>query len=112
VQSPAPRRLSDLFDLPPALAASLSFPVDLVFDIDDLREAVIADQRARKDALANVPVMRIVLLLVRAPNPDDPAMQAHILALGPLIRELDSTAAYTLIRYVHIGLALGRTGAR
>lgn len=96
----APRRLSELFDLPPELAASLSFPVDLVFDIDDLRQTVIDDQHARDLPYANVEVMRIMLLLVRAPNPDDPAIQARIMALGPLIRVLNKKALHTLIRYI------------
>ncbi len=99
----APRRLSELFDLPLELAASLSFPVDLVFDIDDLRQAVVADQLARDGVLANVEAMRILLLLVRSPVPYDPALEARIVALGPLIgliaRDLGLTAVHTLIRY-------------
>lgn len=66
----------------------------------DLRQTVIDDQHARDLPYANVEVMRIMLLLVRAPNPDDPAIQARIMALGPLIRVLNKKALHTLIRYI------------
>jgi predicted transposase YdaD len=100
----APRRLSALFDLPPELAASLAFPVDLVFEVDDLREVVLADQLARDCTVVYVEAARVLLLLSRASVPFDSGLEARIAALGPqfalIDRELGPTALHTLLRYV------------
>jgi len=107
----APRRLSALFDLPPELATLATFPVDLVFDIDDLREAVLADRLARDAVVAFVEATRAVLLATRSPVPLDPALQARLLALGSHIalieRDLGLSAVHTLIRYVTSALPPG-----
>lgn len=100
----APRRLSELFDLPPELATVGPFPVELVFDVDDLREAVVADRLARDGVLAYVEAARALLLTARSPFPFDPALEVRILALGPLLdlieRDLGPTAVQTLLRYI------------
>lgn len=101
----APRRLSELFDLPPALAASLTFPVDLVFDIDDLREAVLSDVLVRDAAIvAYVEAARVLLLVSRAPVPVEPTLEERIAALesqfATIGRGLGNAALDTLLRYV------------
>jgi predicted transposase YdaD len=100
----APRRLSELLDLPPELAALCSFPVELVFDIDDLRQAIVHDRFARDAIIAFVETARVLLLATRSPIPVDRALMARIVALGPQIdlihRELGPEAVHTLLRYV------------
>jgi predicted transposase YdaD len=100
----APRRLSELFDLPPELAALSIFPVELVFDIDDLRQAIVHDRFARDAIIAFVEAARALLLATRSPLPLDPALMLRIMALGPQIdlihRELGPGAVHTLLRYV------------
>jgi hypothetical protein len=100
----APRRLSELLDLPPELAALSSFPVELVFDIDDLRQAIVRDRFARDAIIAFVEAARVLLLATRSPVPLDPALMRRIVALGPQIdlihRELGPEAVHTLLRYV------------
>jgi hypothetical protein len=100
----APRRLSELLDLPPELADLRSFPVELVFDIDDLRQAVVRDRFARDAIIAFVEAARVLLLATRSPLPLDPALMVRIVALGPQIdlihRELGPEAVHTLLRYV------------
>jgi len=81
----APRRLSELFDLPPKLAASLTFPVDLVFDIDDLREAVLSDVIVRDAPIVvYVEAARVLLLVSRVRVPFEPTLEDRIAALGSL----------------------------
>jgi hypothetical protein len=100
----APRRLSELLDLPPELAALSSFPVELVFDIDDLRQAIVRDRFARDAIIAFVEAARVLLLATRSPVPLDPALMRRIVALGPQIdlihRELGPEAVHTILRYV------------
>jgi hypothetical protein len=101
----APRRLSELFDLPPELAASLSFPVDLAFDVDDLREAVLFDVIARDTPIvAYVEAARVSLLVSRAPVPFEPTLEERIAALGSQLdiirRALGKDAVVTLLRYI------------
>jgi len=100
----APRRLSELFDLPPELAASLTFPVDLVFDIDDLRRAVLADVLAPEAIVVYVETTRMLLLVARAPVPFEPTLEERLAALGSQFdiigRELGKDAVVTLFRYV------------
>jgi predicted transposase YdaD len=100
----APRRLSELLDLPPELASLCSFPVELLFDIDDLRHAIVRDRFARDAIIAFVEAARVLLLATRSPLPLDPALMLRIVALGPQVdlihRELGSEAVHTLLRYV------------
>jgi predicted transposase YdaD len=106
----APRRLSALLDVPPELAA-LGSPVELVFDVDDLRQAIVRDSLARYAIIAFVETARVLLLATRAPLPLDPALMARVMALGPQVdlvhRELGPEAVHTLLRYITSALPPG-----
>ncbi len=105
-----PRRLSELLDVPPELAAALPSPVELVFDVDDLHQAIEHDQLARDVIVAFVEAARTLLFLARQPDrldpslPLDPSTARRLAALGPQIdlvyNELGAEAVHTLLRYV------------
>jgi predicted transposase YdaD len=42
-----PQRLSDLFDIPPELAAAFPSPIELCFEVDDLEESVVPEALSR-----------------------------------------------------------------
>lgn len=105
-----PRRLSELLDVPPELAAASPFPVELVFEVDDLREAIEHDQLARDVIVALVEAARTLLFLARWPDlldpsaPLGPALARRIAALDSQLdlihRELGPEVVHTLLRYV------------
>jgi hypothetical protein len=105
-----PRRLSELLDVPPELAAAWPSPVELTFDVDDLHQTIEHDQLARDVIVAFVEAARTLLFLARRPDlldPStslDPATARRIAALGPQIdlvyEELGAEAVHTLLRYV------------
>jgi hypothetical protein len=105
-----PRRLSELLDVPPELAAAFPSPVELVFDVDDLHQTIEHDQLARDVIVAFVEAARTLLFLARRPDlldPStslDPTTARRIAALGPQIdivyQELGAEAVHTLLRYV------------
>lgn len=105
-----PRRLSELLDVPPELAAASPFPLELVFDVDDLHQAIEHDQLARDVMVALVETTRTCLFLARWPDLLDPsaslepAIARRIAALGPQLdlihRELGPEAVHTVLRYV------------
>ena len=107
---PEPRRLSELLDVPPELAAAWPSPVELTFEVDDLHQAIEHDQIARDVSVAFVEAARTLLFLARRPDlldpavPLDPATASRIAALGPQIdlvyQELGAEAVHTLLRYV------------
>lgn len=81
-----PQRLSELLDVPAALASDFPSPIELVFTVDDLHQSVLGDQLAkdhrsvdRAAALAEA-VRTLLWLASHARVTDEPRAEA----LGPL----------------------------
>ncbi|MEX1363574.1 MAG: Rpn family recombination-promoting nuclease/putative transposase [Nannocystaceae bacterium] len=100
----APRRLSELLDVPPQLDRAFPTPVELVFAVDELNETIVDDGLAAEEFVALVESTRALLRYAKFSDPPTSAADPRIRALGAqldLVRErLGVEVLQTLLVYL------------